>query len=47
MAAGGVTPDTAAASRKVDGVTYYFCSAQCAATFDADPARYTSAAAQP
>ena len=42
-----VTPDTAAASRKVDDVTYYFCSAQCAATFDADPARYTSAAAQP
>jgi Cu+-exporting ATPase len=42
-----VTPETAAASRRVDDVTYYFCSAQCAATFDADPARYTSAAAQP
>ena len=30
-----VTPDTAAASRKVDEVTL-LCSAQCAATFDAD-----------
>lgn len=35
-----VNPKTAAASREVDGVTYYFCSAHCATTFDADPARY-------
>ena len=41
-----VTPETAAASREVDGVTYYFCSARCAATFDADPARYTTASAK-
>jgi Cu+-exporting ATPase len=41
-----VAPDTAAASREVDGTTYYFCSTQCAATFDADPDRYTSAAAE-
>jgi Cu+-exporting ATPase len=40
-----VAPDTAAASRHVDGATYYFCSTHCAATFDADPDRYTSAAA--
>ncbi len=40
-----VAPDTAAASREVDGATYYFCSTQCAATFDADPDRYTPAAA--
>jgi Cu+-exporting ATPase len=40
-----VTPDTAAASREVDGTRYYFCSTHCAATFDADPDRYTSAAA--
>ena len=37
-----VAPDTAAASREVDGATYYFCSTHCAATFDADPDRYTS-----
>jgi P-type Cu+ transporter len=41
-----VNPETAAASREVDGVTYYFCSAHCAATFDADPARYTTASAK-
>ena len=41
-----VTPETAAASREVDGVTYYFCSTHCAATFDADRARYTRATAQ-
>jgi Cu+-exporting ATPase len=40
-----VEPDTAAATREVDGATYYFCSTHCAATFDADPSRYTSAAA--
>ena len=35
---------TAAASREIGGTTYYFCSAQCANTFDADPDRYTSVA---
>jgi Cu+-exporting ATPase len=40
-----VAPDTASASREVGGATYYFCSMHCAATFDADPDRYTSAAA--
>src|SRR4029453_10523610 len=42
-----VNPETAAASREVDGVTYYFCSAHCAATFAADPARHTAASAKP
>jgi Cu+-exporting ATPase len=37
-----VNPDTAAATREVGGSTYYFCSTHCAATFDADPDRYTS-----
>jgi P-type Cu+ transporter len=41
-----VNPETAAASREVDGVTYYFCSSHCAATFDADPARHTAASAK-
>jgi Cu+-exporting ATPase len=38
-----VTPQTAAATREIDGVNYYFCSPHCAATFDADPHRYTHA----
>ena len=38
-----VNPETSAASREIDGVTYYFCSTHCATTFDADPARYTTA----
>jgi Cu+-exporting ATPase len=37
-----ISPATAAASREVGGTTYYFCSAHCANTFDADPDRYTS-----
>jgi P-type Cu+ transporter len=41
-----VNPETAAASREVDGVTYHFCSTHCATTFDADPARYTTASAK-
>ncbi|HEX6758507.1 MAG TPA: YHS domain-containing protein, partial [Propionibacteriaceae bacterium] len=41
-----INPDAAAASREVDGVNYYFCSPHCAATFDADPARYTTASAK-
>jgi Cu+-exporting ATPase len=40
-----VTPENAAAIREVDGKTYYFCSAHCNKTFDADPNRYTSASA--
>jgi Cu+-exporting ATPase len=40
-----VTPESAAATREVDGTIYYFCSQHCAATFDADPNRYTSAGA--
>jgi Cu+-exporting ATPase len=40
-----VAADSAAASREVGRATYYFCSNHCAATFDADPDRYTSAAA--
>jgi Cu+-exporting ATPase len=28
------------------GTTYYFCSTHCAATFDADPDRYTPSAAE-
>jgi Cu+-exporting ATPase len=40
-----VAPETAAASREVDGTRYYFCSAHCAASFDADPQRYIRASA--
>jgi Cu+-exporting ATPase len=40
-----ISPETAAQTREVDGTTYHFCSAHCAASFDADPQRYTSAAA--
>lgn len=36
-----ITPETAAASCEADGVTY-FCSAHCAASFDADPVHYTT-----
>ena len=34
-----ISPATAAASRDIAGTTYYFCSAHCANTFDADPDR--------
>ncbi|GAA3716937.1 hypothetical protein GCM10022204_40950 [Microlunatus aurantiacus] len=37
-----ISPKTAAATRSIDDVTYYFCSDHCAATFDNDPARYTT-----
>jgi Cu+-exporting ATPase len=40
-----IAPDTAAQTREVDGTTYYFCSAHCAASFDTEPQRYISAAA--
>jgi len=41
----GMTIDRsgAAGTSTVRGVTYYFCSAQCKATFDANPAKYESA----
>ena len=42
-----VSPDTAAATRELGGTTYSFCSTHCAATFDADPDRYTSTATHP
>ncbi|PZR51674.1 ATPase P [Xylanimonas oleitrophica] len=35
-----VDPQNAAARREHDGVTFAFCSAGCAAAFDADPHRY-------
>ncbi len=35
-----VDPTNAAATREHDGTTFAFCSAGCAATFDADPHRY-------
>lgn len=39
-----ISRDAAAEQREVDGHTYYFCSQQCATTFDAEPARYISSA---
>ncbi len=39
-----VAPPDAAASRTVDGETYYFCSTHCAKQFDAKPHAYTAAA---
>ncbi|HMO57191.1 MAG TPA: heavy metal translocating P-type ATPase, partial [Roseiflexaceae bacterium] len=33
---------TAVTTRQVHGVTYYFCSHDCAVAFDADPTRYTA-----
>ena len=38
-----IDPTTAATSQEYEGRTYYFCSAHCAATFGADPARYAPA----
>jgi Cu+-exporting ATPase len=35
-----VEPAKAAATREVDGQTYYFCSEGCVRQFDADPAAY-------
>ena len=34
----------AIAMRQVNGITYYFCSHDCAVAFDADPARYVAPA---
>jgi Cu+-exporting ATPase len=41
-----ISPGSAAAGRDIDGRTYYFCSPRCAASFDADPHRYTTPATQ-
>lgn len=40
----GMTVDTTkpAATREVDGKTYYFCSVVCAGKFDKHPAKYTT-----
>ena len=38
-----VDPATAAASVEHEGRTVYFCSQQCAKTFQADPAQYAKA----
>nr|WP_230989787.1 YHS domain-containing protein [Streptomyces luteolifulvus] len=40
-----ISPDAAAEHREAAGHTYYFCSPQCATTFDADPDRYLGAGA--
>jgi YHS domain-containing protein/uncharacterized membrane protein YraQ (UPF0718 family) len=41
-----VDPKRAAASRKLDGVDYFFCSSACAETFDSSPEHYAEAAAR-
>jgi Cu+-exporting ATPase len=40
-----VDPATAAAHRTIDGTSYHFCSAHCAATFDANPAKHAGTTA--
>lgn len=35
-----IEPQGAAAKSEYNGSTYYFCSASCKASFDADPTRY-------
>jgi len=35
-----IDPRKAGATRTVEGVTFYFCSAGCAKQFDADPHRF-------
>jgi Cu+-exporting ATPase len=44
----GMTIDSekAAASASFGGETYYFCSTECHRAFEADPARYSAAAAR-
>ena len=41
-----VDPATAAERRDTASGSYFFCSAQCAAAFDADPDRYRTTAAE-
>lgn len=45
----GMTIDSAGAAehREYEERTYFFCSAACLAQFDAEPARYASAATGP
>lgn len=38
-----VDPSTAAASVEYEGNTYYFCSQQCADTFNSEPTKYITA----
>ena len=40
-----IEPSQAASRRDFDGATYYFCSADCRAKFDAEPTRYATGAA--
>ncbi|MBW5480482.1 heavy metal translocating P-type ATPase [Streptomyces bambusae] len=42
-----LAPESAAEQRRTSTGTYYFCSARCAAAFDADPSRYTGPAPAP
>ncbi len=42
-----VDPSSAAATREHMGTTFYFCSDQCATTFDGDPHKYASPDRQP
>jgi YHS domain-containing protein len=37
-----IDPATAAGKSTYNGVTYYFCSLGCKASFDKDPAKYTN-----
>ena len=36
-----INGESAKARREMKGQTYYFCSSDCATTFDKDPRRYT------
>lgn len=38
-----LTPDSATASLRHEGATYYFCSSNCLQSFFGDPASYTTA----
>jgi len=40
-----IDPETAAGSAEYEGVTYYFCSNGCEASFKADPSKYAAAEA--
>lgn len=37
-----LTAETAAGSSEYNGSTYYFCSPDCKASFDANPQRYAA-----
>jgi len=40
-----IDSESAAATSEHDGTTYYFCAPACKEQFDANPAKYVSAAA--